>query len=764
MRNGVLFRVILMCTKRLYLLIFLLAVGCQQSGVAARSAASPSNGTTVVKTELSERLKIYQSTLLEGKSEQIRIAAATEMLFSEDPLARGILLSVLGQSENTGARMAVCKALIKARSGQRPILNKDDFIQPLLQILPTKSVSEAELAAEAILLFEYEQILEPLEKAATEPSLPVNARLNAIYALQLQPDKRAVIKLIKLVDDPEGQVADAAVKALDFLGISAGEDIESRKVTIEILQSQDTDVFLRNRVIWLERRVHKSKDELDLWQVRYLSALEEVYGGIKDDEAKGKFLDKHLRGSEAAVRLWALGKVYQDRVGTTPNPKLPAALEPILVSLVSDQDRDVRLQTAKVLSLMVELNSAQRLLEQLKTEQDDEVRVELFVALGRACQYAFSANSGIKVPPEVRKELLEWAEMYLIEKDPKKSQKGADVIKKLLEQGGLAAGDVSRYLSLLNARYKQEKNGTDGALRGELLTAMAGLCAQRSVCRVESAKLFGPLFEVALADETALVREAAVSGLIYIDKTKALKILRGFVNDISPIVRRKIIGLAGEVGSQEDLVWLSGKIGSTTEGESEPAWQAMLEIFKGSDAGILDEWIAKFESPSTKAKLSVEQRISFLDIAQGKAVRENKLKMLKNIREKLADLYRKTGDFKQAAEYLGILQAEVKKPEERDKILAELLDAYLRWPNVKAATGLVHNCLLEKDLEPNSVIVQAIDNYLSEPPAEADPNVVLKALSQMKPSVRRPKWLGQVKVWLNRIGKAKEPEKPKTVN
>jgi len=759
MRNGVLFRVILMSTKRLYLLILLLAVGCQQAGIAANRAASPANETGA-KAKLSEQLKIYESTLLEGKSEKIRIAAATETLFNEDPLARGILLSVLGQSKNSAARMAVCKALVQARSEHRPIMKKDDFIQPLLQILPTRIVAEAELAAETLLLFEYEQISELLEKAAAAPSLPVNARLNAIYALKLQPDKRAVIRLIKLVDDPESKVADAAEKALIALGITVGRNAEIRKETIKMLQSQDTGVFLQNRVFWLERQMHKSREELDLWQERYLSALEEVYSAIKDDTAKGKFLDKHLRSSEATVRLWALGKIYQDRVGTTPNPKLPAAIEPILVNLAFDPDREVRLQTAKVLSLMVELNSAQSLLEQLKIEQYDEVRVELFVALGRACQYAFSGNSGVKVSPEVRKQLLEWAEKYLIEKDPKKAQKGADVIKKLLEQGGLASGEVDRYLSLLHARYKQEKDGADGTLRGELLTAMAGLCAQRSVCRVESANLFGPLFEAALDDETALVREAAVDGLIYIDKTKALKILRAFTNDSSPVVRRKIIGLAGEVGSQEDLVWLSGKIGSTAEGESEPAWQAMLEIFKGSDAGVLNEWIAKFESPGTKSKLSVEQRISFLEIAQGKAVRENNLKMLKNIRGKLADLYRKTGDFEQAAEYLGILQGEIKETEKRDKILAELLDAYLRWPNVKAATGLVHNCLLEKDLEPNSVIVQAIDNYLNEPPAGADPNVVLKALTQMKPSVRRPKWLEQVKVWLSRPGKAKGPKKP----
>jgi len=764
MTSGVLFRVIRMSTKRLYLLIFLLMVGCQQAGISAGRPASPANETGV-KAELSKQLKIYESTLLEGKSEQIRIVAATEMLFSEDPLAREILLSVLEQSKNSSARMAVCKALIQARPQQKQkrINKKSDFIQPLLDILLTKIATEAELAAEGLLFFEYEQISEPLEKVVTDPLLPVNARLNAIYALKLQPDKRAVIRLIRLVDDPEKQVADSAEKALNFLGITVDQDAEIRAERINILQRQDTDEFLRDRLIWLEGQVHKLKDELDLWEERYLSALDEVYSGRKDNAARAEFLAKHFYNSEVAVRLWALDKVYQDRVSSTPNPQLPAALESILVNLISDQDRDVRLKTAKLLALMVELNSAQRLLEQLKIEQYDEVMVELFVALGRACQYAFSANSGFNVSPEVRKQLLEWAEKYLVDQDPIKAQKGADVIKKVLEQGELASVEVGKYLGLLQARYKQEEDGADGTLRGELLTAMAGLCAQRSVCRAESSKLFESLFQQALNDETDLVREAAVDGLIYIDKTKALNILRGFINDSNPIVRGKIIELAGEVGSQEDLVWLSGKIGSTAEGGSEPAWQAMLEIFKSSDADVLNEWIAKFDSPSTKAKLSVEQMISFLEIAEGKAIRENKLKMLRNIREKLADLYKKTGAFEQAAKYLGILQAEAKDVEERDKILAELLDAYLRWPNVEAATKLVDNCLLEKDLEPNNVIVLAIDNYLSEPPAGVDPNEALNALTKINPSTKRPKWLMQVKLWLSRLRQAKEPSKVRKV-
>jgi HEAT repeat protein len=737
-----------MGTKRLYLLIFLLMVGCQQAGISADSPASPAKETGA-KTELSKQLKIYESTLLEGTSEQIRIDAATEMLFSEDPLAREILLSVLRQSENSAARMSVCKALIQSRPEQKLIQKKGDFIQPLLEILPAKNSTEAQLAAEGLLIFEYEQISEPLEKMVTNPSLPINSRLNAVYALKLQPYKQAVIRLIKLVSDPEKQVAQAAEKALNSLGITVGLDTEIR--TVNILKSKNTDEFLRDRLIWLEGQVHKLKGELDLWEDRYLSALNEVYSGRKDDETKAKFLNKHLNNSEVKVRLWALDKVYQDRVSSTPNPQLPAALESILVNLISDPERDARLKTARLLALMVELNSAQSLLEQLKIEQYDDVRVELFVALGRACQYAFSANSGVKVSPELRKQLLEWAEKYLNEQDPKKAQKGADVIKKVLEQGGLASVEVDKYLVLLLERYKQEKEGADGTLRGELLTAMAGLCSQRSVCRAESSKLFAPLFEQVLNDETDLVREAAVDGLVYIDKTKTLNILRGFINDSNPVIRKKIIALAGEVGSHEDLIWLSGKIVSTAESESEPAWQAMLEIFKRSNADVLNEWITKFDSPVTKAKLSVEQKISFLEIAEGKATHENKLKMLKNIREKLADLHKKAGAFEQAAKYLGILQTEAKNVEERDKILAELLDVYLRWPNVEAAIKLVDNCLLEKDLGPGDVLVLAIDNYLSEPPAGVDPNEALKALTKINPSRKRPKWLMQVKIWLSRL-------------
>src|SRR4030042_2053765 len=117
---------------------------------------------------------------------------------------------------------------------------------------------------------------------------------------------------------------------------------------------------------------------------------------------------------------------------------------------------------------------------------------------------------------------------------------------------------------------------------------MAALCAQDSTCKVNAAKLFENLFVEALRDESNFVREAAVDGLGYINKTNALKLLRSdFINDPSIALRKKIIAFADEVGGKEDLNWLSEKIGLNSE--SDPAWQAMLKIFRGSDAGVLNE-------------------------------------------------------------------------------------------------------------------------------------------------------------------------------
>ncbi len=757
-------KVIRMSTKRLYLIILMLVIGCQSRIIGSISANKPvfaANATNGAFAEAKpdEQLEINKNALLEGPSVEIRIKAATVMLGSENPLARAVLLDALKQTKNSAARMAVCKALIQTRSSNGVIKNKEDFIQPLLGVFATEFAAESQLAAEATLIYEYDKIGKSLEGIVTDASKPVKTRLNAIHALKLWPDMEATIRLIRLVDDREKAVSAEAEKALHSLSIPVGEDYWTRAQNISELRSKGRDEFLRDWLIRQESQMRKMRVELNSWRKRYLSALGKLYDDISDDAARGKFLAEHLGNSEAVTRLWALEKVHQWRVASGTS-KLPTdELGPILVNLISDPDRDVRLRTAGLSSLRV-MNSAQQLLTQLESEPDEQVKIELLDALGGACSFALLPSSAVNISPEIRKQALELAAKYLSEEDAGKARKGAEVIRKLLEPEGLKPEELDGYLGLLVKRYNQQKKKPDGALRGELLSAMAGLCTQGSAAKSKAATLFGPLLIEALRDETAFVRETAVDGLIHIDKASALKRLRkDFVNDRSEILRKKLIDLAGGVGGKEDLTWLSEKIGSNSEGG--PAWQAMLKIFDGSDSAILNEWMDKFTSQNSEIKLSDEQKIAFLKKAEVKAGGENGTEMRNDIRENLAELYKRIGQFERAANYFERLYKAARTAKEREAILPNLLDAYLRGSKVELAAKLLGNCLVKGDLGTDNAVLVSIDNYLIKPPPGADPGAVLKALSGVKLSGSRPKWQEWLKNQTERLGKGKETEKPK---
>jgi HEAT repeat protein len=741
-----------MSSKRVYLVILILVITCRQASFAQEKPPVPAQSAPA-NVELDPQLKVNKDALLNGS-----VDAATVMLFHEDPKAREILLDALKQSENSPARMAVCKALIQARVSKKAVKNDQDFIEPLLGVFDTKIDAEAQLAAEATLIFEYDKIREPLEKIFTDPKKPVKTKINAIHALKLRLDMMATIRLIELVDDSEKQVSVEAENALHSLGIPVGDDPETRKQNINAIKQQGQVAFLRTQLIRQDAQMRAERAALDLWQRRYKSELDKRYESISDDAARGDFLATYLVDTETIVRLWALDKAYKWRVA--PGSKLPEKLGPILIKLISDSDRDVRLITAELLALMPKLNSASPLLAQLGSEQDDQVKTKLLVALGGACSNAILSNPTVKISPEmreIRKQTLEWAAKFLFEENTEKAKNGAEVIKKLLNRDGLEPKEVDRYLGLLSERYNKQKDDPDGVLRGELLNEMAALCAQDSTCREKAAKVFENLFVEALRDESNFVREAAVDGLTYINKTNTLKMLRTeFVNDPSITLRKKIIALANEVGGKEDLNWLAEKVGLNSE--SEPAWQAMLKIFNGSDVGVLKEWMDKLILQSGKFKLSDEQKIDFLEIAENA---KGNSEYMPEIRKRLAGLYYKTAQYEQATDYLGILYDMAQTPEDKKAILPNLLDACLRGAKPERAAVLVKNCLTEGDLDPNSIVVQTIDNYFSKPPVGADPNEVFKVLVAIKVPQSRPQWNRQLKNWTDLLGKAKEPDKPK---
>jgi hypothetical protein len=740
-----------MDAKRVYLLILILAIGCQQAGIA-QEKPPVSTQSTPAKAELDPQLKVNKDALLNGS-----VDAATVMLFHDDPKAREILLDALKQTENSPARMAVCNALIQARVSKKTVKNVQDFIGPLLGVLNSTNDAEAQLAAQATLIFDYDKIKDSLNKIFTDPNEPLKAKINAVHALRLRLDMKATIRLIELVDDPEKQVSEEAQDALRSLGIPVGADSKAREEKINAIKQEGSEAFLRAQLIRQDAQLRQEKSALELWQKRYKSELDKRYESINDEAARGDFLAAYLVDPETIVRLWALDKAYKWRVA--PGSKLPEKLGPIIIKLISDSDRDVRLITAELLALMQKLNSSSPLLTQLGVEQDDQVKTKLLIALGGACSNAILSTPTAAISPEmkeIRRQALKWAGDFLLDGNAEKARNGAEVIKKLLSRDGLEPNDVDKYLGLLSERYVKEKNNSDGILRGELLSEMAALCSQDSTYKEKAIQLYKKLFLEALHDEANFVREAAVDGLAYINKTEALKILsKDYINDPSLILREKIIALANEVGGPEDLNWLSEKVGSNSE--SDPAWQAMLKIFNGSDAGVLKEWMGRLILQNSKIKLTNEQKIDFLKIAEAaKGNIDNK----PEINKKLAALYYETGQFEQAADYLNIVYGAAQKPEDKQEILPKLLDACLKGSKLARATELIRLCLTQGDLDPNSTVAQSINNYFSKPPVGSNPNEFLQVLVAIKVPQGRPKWQQQLKSWTSNLGKAEEADKP----
>lgn len=695
-----------------YSLLFILIMGIFTRPIlcaaAEQAAAEPAAAD--------EQLEINKNALLFGTDEQIRLKAATLMLESSDPAARTVILQVLRGSDNQQARLAVCRAIAASRS-KKTIPNNQEFIGPLMSFLiDQRDPASVRLGTEALLIFDYEKVEQPILDTIFDKALPIEARLNAVQALSLQPDIRAIVRLIELLDDSDQKIVSAAGEALKSLAIPAvGTDKSTRRQMIEEIQRIGKEEFLH---YWQMRKSYKEqieqlKAERDAWMQKYIAALDQLYANLgMDGSARIEFLSQYLLGARPEERLWAVSKVSLWLHGTEPKSNVRTALGPSLIKLISDQNRQVRLNVARVLALMPELDSSMTLLTQLKVETDDEVRGELFAALGQVCRYAFSPQSPIKLDPSIRKQTLDIAVEYLLSQEPSKAQRGAEVIRNLLENDGLSEQELFVYLEALASRYT--RNGISNVLRGELLNSMAVLCGQ-SVYSSQAAKMYRQYFISALTDEDDLVREAAVNGLININKSQAYERLRtDFINDKSVNIRRRLVSLADQMGTAEDLGWLSEKINSGAEEAG--AWKAMLRIFEDSDCELLGKWIEPLETKN----IAPVRMIAFLEILERKAQAENKTDLLNAARYRLAALFVQTQQRDRAKEYYGdLIKSENQSVFQKEQMRAELLQLYLSDGQLKLAGSLITNRLLEDDVDDACPIGQVLITFVQNSPQMA---------------------------------------------
>lgn len=686
------------------------------------------------------QLEINKIALLTGTTEQMRMMAANIMLKSQDPRAREMVLEVLKSPENAQARGAVYRVLSQSRgSSDGEIPDKDQFIEPLLATIKEIDQPNFPLAAEALLIYDYNTVGLPMEALAADASQDVAVRLNAMQALKLRLDKRAPMAMIRLVDDEESSISEAAKEVLHSTGIPTGNSPYDRIRIIGELQRKSKDEFLRDWVFQQDRRLQAERAEVEMLKRLYQDVLQQHYTQA-DAAAREKILLEHLKASQSFRKLWAIDQVYKWR--TQAGAKLPDSLTPVLKGLISDSSTGVRLNAATQLFYIVKIDSADVLIEQLNKEKDAEVRIKLFAALGEACRTALNEDG---VPDEIKAKTLEWAAKFLAESNADQAVRGADVISRLLEKNGLADKDIDIYLGLLKGRFEREPQD-DVVIKSKLLRTMALLCAKPSGCRQQARALYKPIFDKCLEDESPQVREEAIQGLGRIDKKQALKVLRTkLANDSSANVRARIISLAEDVGTAEDLDWLYAKIDAGAEVDI--AWQAILVILSRSEVKHLEANYDRFTALRGQKKLTNSLWQGFLEVALTKAG-DNKALRLK-VHRAFAYFSIETGALDQARTHLSSV-SDLSDDSGKAAVRAQILGLELKGSRIKEASVLLSNELKARDLGESDAMIQEVNAFLADTSEGQDPRAILHSvLKEMQVTDARPQWERVRSLWLS---------------
>ena len=554
------------------LIISQIACSQQGTGVAVDARTNPEIEA------VARQLRIYRETLQQGSSEEIRVDAAVGLLVQNMDQSRDVLIAALESDENPLARQAVCKALIKSRGLSQTIDSLELFRDPLLQILQNASQRQAELASEAMLLFDYSDIADSLFQIIDNEELAADARINGIYALQLRPEPSALRGLIGLLDDSDAEVAKAAETALqEAFGIPVGT---SRAVWSDILvelQQKSLGEIRRERLLRQEVKLRQVQAERERWKKLYLGALDKQYE-LLDEENQGEMILEMMDSELSPLRLWSLDKVSK-------YPVIGEDFREKIFSMLSDDSRDVRLQTAKVLMNMSALDPAEVLLVRFQSETDPEVSLAMFEALGEACFYAFSPGSPVELSPDIKAQVLGIAVTYLQSELAEPTIKGAEVIRKILELNNLSKDSIRSYLGLLRDRYVKSISESD-LLRADLLSILAHLCGQGGA-KADACVLYEPyLVEGLTVKDNPALRLAAAQGLSYVDKVKALELFKqnDLMHDESLAVQQVVIDLAGQTGDASDLKWLLKAMGAN--GHSDHAWLAIKGICQRQKAEL----------------------------------------------------------------------------------------------------------------------------------------------------------------------------------
>jgi len=238
----------------------------------------------------------------------------------------------------------------------------------------------------------------------------------------------------------------------------------------------------------------------------------------------------------------------------------------------------------------------------------------------------------------------------------------------------------------------------------------------------------------------AAIRRAAAQGLIYIDRTTALKILtdKQLHNDPDTSIATMVINLAKDVGGGKDYAWLAEKAKQKTEG----AWQAIIAILQREDVAIVEQAVETIDS----FEVSDARKIEVFEIGRKKAGIQYKSTGA------LARFHIKLDNYNEASQLYEWLLADAAGKSEAIRDADNAIEAFIKTNKEDSIVKIVEAVLAAEDILPESNIGVKLTAAVEEGKNPLKESLAKIALPQDKP---REGWKKLIDSWS--VAETKQP-------
>ena len=614
--------------------------------LAFAQTATPTPTSKPLNASEDLELKTISGQLSDPARDAKTKAEAADLLVTR-PYAQAIEVAktLLSDTTNPSAQIAIAAAI--SRQGGR-----DEYIDALVAMLIGSEPSVRAPAGKALVTYKQPQVTAQLIKLATDVKGDKAVRVAVIATLQSVLDKQAVDALVRLLDDTDATIRDAAMDALTKLTNirTFGKDRWQWVMWWNQNKNKDRNEWLAD----LAESLGKTKTALDTKNAqlttRLTKALLDLYA-LTPAAQRDAMLLALLKEPLPDVRLAGTAMI-QRKIETGMLEEISPEVRSQVRLMLADADPQIREAAAMVLANLGDTDTLAVLVEQLKAEETPSVQAALLMAMGQLQDSkavpAMLSRLGSKY--DVVSTAAATSLGRIAAKQPLQGTQLADAVKALID------------------RYKQIDTAgqMDGvALRESLLGTMGTI----------GKKEFLPVLQAALQDNIATVRWAAVTGLGKLGESTAAGPLQALMSDPDRGVRQAAIATVGTLGGEKYIQAILQHTDATEAEASvrQQAWDTALAILSNAKEETLADTCAALSKRTDAAGYQI--RVMQLLVAKLKAA---KSKSLRARQRELAAALLKADRPDEAAEQLAEVFAATPPGDSQAKtIWLEWVDAML---------------------------------------------------------------------------------------